>query len=104
MLDRAGTSSRNWHAKDGSNFVPVAHLAWRAARPFQPLRKIHQLDRVLEADVRHRHPDDVEPLSDSGNPLVATDRREPRPWATASYSVAVVTSTFVRFSGQEAAR
>jgi hypothetical protein len=36
--------------------LTVVHLAWGAARPAQPLHKIHQLDLVLDAN-RDRHLD-----------------------------------------------
>jgi hypothetical protein len=32
---------------------------------------------VLDTNVCDRHLDDIEPLSDPGNPLIPADRREP---------------------------
>src|SRR5438552_2191779 len=43
--------ARDGHAKDRPNSVTIAHLAWRAAGPVQPLCKIHQLNRVFDANV-----------------------------------------------------
>jgi hypothetical protein len=54
--------------------VPIRAKVLGPVHPLQPLRKIHQLDLVLYAHVRGRHLDDVEPLGDPGNPLVASDR------------------------------
>jgi hypothetical protein len=56
--------------------APVAHLARRAARSLQPLRKIHQPHLVLDAHVRHRHLNNVHPLRDSCDPLMTADRRD----------------------------
>ncbi len=39
--------------------VSILKDAWRSARPFQPLRKIHQLDLVLDANIRDRHLDEL---------------------------------------------
>jgi hypothetical protein len=54
--------------------MPITHLAWRTARPLQPLRKINQLDLVLDANIHDRHLDDVESLSDPCDPFVPPDR------------------------------
>jgi len=53
--------------------VALAHVAWRAAGLFQPLREVSQLDFVFDANVRDRHLDEVKPLGDPGNPFVASD-------------------------------
>ncbi len=52
--------------------MTITHLAWRSARPVQPLRKIFQLDVMLDVNVRDRHHDDMEPLGDTGNPSSRT--------------------------------
>jgi hypothetical protein len=54
----------------------VSRVAWRTSGPFQPTRKIHRTDIVLDSHVRDRPFDDVERLSDPGNPLVASNRRK----------------------------
>jgi len=56
--------------------VTIADLTWGAACPVQPLRKIHQFDFVVDAYFRDRHLDDVESLSDPGDPFVTSDRSE----------------------------
>ena len=63
--------------KDRSNLVAVTDLPWRSAILFQPLREIHELDFVLDTNIRDRHFDNVEPLGDSGNPFVGSNRCEP---------------------------
>ena len=49
--------------------MPITHLAWRSAPLFQPLRKTHQLNFVLDAHISHRNLNDVEPLGDASYPL-----------------------------------
>jgi hypothetical protein len=68
---------QGWHPQNHPN--PLLNRSPPAAsrRPLQPLCKTHELDLVLEARKRDRHLDDVEPLSDSSDPLVAADHCEP---------------------------
>jgi hypothetical protein len=68
--------ARYRHPQNRPNLVPVAHLSRRVSRPLQPFREIHQLDLVLDAHVRNRHPYDVMPLRDAGDPLVTADCSE----------------------------
>ncbi len=61
------------HPQDHPEGLPVADFAGPAARLFLPLRKIQQADFVIDADVGHRHPDDVhgEMCRTYGAPFVA---------------------------------
>jgi hypothetical protein len=63
---------------------------WRRALSSHFVKPV-SLTSCLDAHLRDLNPDDVEPLSGPGNPLVASDRCEP--CATALYSLAAVTST-----------
>ena len=65
------------HSEDRPNLVTIAHFSRRAARSVQPLREIHQLDLVLDANVHNENLHDVQTLGDSGNPLIAADCCEP---------------------------
>ena len=47
----------NRHSEDGSNAATVTDLAWRAARPVQPLRELSELDVVLDANGGDRYLD-----------------------------------------------
>ena len=68
--------SGNRHAEDRPNAETIAHLSWRAARPVEPLREIAQLDFVFNANVRDRHPDDIESMGDASDPFVAPNGGE----------------------------
>ena len=41
---------RDRHTQDRPNPLTLGHVAWRTARPVQPLLTIHQLDLVLDAN------------------------------------------------------
>jgi len=59
----------------GTNFISVTCVAILSSG--QLIRAIHRVDLVLDANVRNRHPDDVEPLGDPDNSVVSSNRREP---------------------------
>jgi len=55
----------------------LSHVAWRTSGPFQALRKIHQFDLMLDANVRYGDFDDIETVSAPGDPIIK--RREIKP-------------------------
>jgi hypothetical protein len=69
--------SRDRHTKDRPNLLAIAHLSRRSAILFQPLREIYELDFVIDTNICDRHFDNVEPLGDSSNPFVGSNRCEP---------------------------
>src|SRR5258708_2170131 len=64
------------HAEDRPNSVTIAYLARRATSPVQPLRKVAQLDLVLDSHIRDRYLDHIESQRDPSSPFVASNRRE----------------------------
>jgi hypothetical protein len=57
--------------------MAISHLARRASRLLQPLREIHQLNLVFDANVGNRNSHDIGSLRDSSNPFVGSKCGQP---------------------------